>query len=160
MSPEEFLQHLTDTNNEFKEFFDNELPVIVGVEAVNFYKDSFQNEGFTDETLEKWQDVKRRTEPKRPDHAAASRRILAGDTRNLERSITYKPEPGQTTIIADTTQAGSNCDYAAPHNEGTTTAGRGNRTVIPQRRFIGESKMLNEKLDNIINEKIKRILEK
>jgi phage gpG-like protein len=160
MTPEQFLQHLIDSETEFKRYFDNDLPTIVGVEAVNFYKESFQNEGFTDETLERWQDVKRRTEPTRPDHAAASRKILTGNTGDLGRSISYKPEPGQATIIADTTQAGSDKDYAAPHNEGTTTAGRGNKTTIPKRQFIGESATLNRKLDEIIEKEIKKILEK
>lgn len=159
MTPEEFLQHLKDSNTEFKNYFDNDLPVVVGAEAANFYKESFQNEGFTDKTLEKWQEVKRREDPARPDRAAATRKILTGETGDLGRSITYQPQPGETVIIADTTQAGSDKDYAAPHNEGTTTAGRGNNTAIPKRQFIGESATLNRKLDEIITKDMKRILE-
>ncbi len=63
MKPEEHLKRLAQSNREFKQWFDHQLPHLVGEEAVKHFRDSFQNEGFTDEVLVKWQDVQRRTNP-------------------------------------------------------------------------------------------------
>ena len=158
MSPEEHIQKLMAESKEFANWFNGQLPTIVGVEAVNFYKESFQKEGFTDEALEKWPEVKRRSNPKRTDRAAASRPILTGETADLGRSIEYYAMPGETTIKADTMGAGSDKDYAAAHNEGTTTAGRGNKTTIPKRQFMGKSRTLNKKIEKITADMIKQIL--
>lgn len=160
MTQEEFIEHLRQTNEEFRKYFDEELPIIVGVEAVNFFKESFQNEGFTDETLEPWEEVKRRIDPKRPNHAEASRKILTGETGDLGRSIEYTQEPGQVTIIADTTGVGSDKDYAAAHNEGTTTAGRNRNVTIPKRQFIGPSKTLDKKIKEESEKDMDKILKK
>jgi len=158
MNIEEHIRQLYHQNTEFQRWFNNDLPEMVGVEAVNHFTESFQNEGFTDETLEKWQEVKRRSDPKRIDRAAASRPILTGDTGDLGRSIESKAQPGEVKITAATTAAGSDKDYAAAHNEGTTTAGRGNKTKIPKRQFIGKSAVLDKKIMDICERKIASIL--
>lgn len=120
MTPEEHIRQLRQSNAEFRQWFDRVLPNLVGAEAVAHFKDSFQNEGFTDQVLVKWQDVQRRTNPKRVDRAAASRPILTGATGDLGRSVDYKAMPGEVTIKGDTMGAGSDKDYAAAHNEGAT----------------------------------------
>lgn len=158
MTPSEAAKLLYTQKIEFQNWFNNVAPDILGTEAVNHFAESFQNEGFTDETLEKWPDVKRRTNPKRPDRAAASRPILTGSTGDLGRSIEYVAKPGEVKITADTMQIGSDKAYAQAHNEGTTTAGRGNRTTIPKRQFIGESKALNDKVLDISDESLRRFL--
>lgn len=134
----------------------NDFPRIVGIEAVNHFKESFQNEGFTDKTLVKWKDVKRRTNP-RPSQvgkAGSTRKILTGETGDLGDSLDYNADYNQVAITSDVA-------YAQAQNEGTTTAGRGNNTTIPQRQFVGDSKQLmdtiNKKLtadlDEIFNKK-------
>lgn len=160
MDPKEHLRRLQQSNAEFQRWFNNDLPDIVGVEAVNFFEESFQNEGFTDEILEPWQEVKRRSNPTRPDRAAASRPILTGATGDLGRSIEYSSSPGEVRITANPTNVGSSKDYAAAHNEGTKTAGRNNNVTIPKRQFVGESKTLDKKIDNITEEKAMKILNK
>ena len=45
---------------EIKKFQEEQLPKIIGVEAVNHYTESFANEGFEDKEVKKWPDVKRR----------------------------------------------------------------------------------------------------
>ena len=158
MTIEEFIKVLEQQQKEASDFIENRLPHIVGVEAVNFYTESFQNEGFTDETLEPWVEVKRRQNPTRPDRAKASRKILTGDTGDLGRSIEYKAGAGETKIISDTMGAGSDKDYAAPHNEGTNTAGRNRNTTIPKRQFIGKSKTLNKKIIEETTDDLKKML--
>jgi phage gpG-like protein len=153
MSPEEHIQKLNTAKAEFTVWFNSELPDIVGVEGVNHFKESFQDEGFTDETLEKWPQVKRRSNPKRVDRAAASRQILTGETGDLGRSVEYTAQPGEVKYKSDK-------DYAAAHNEGTTNAGRGNKTTIPKRQFIGKSKALDKKIHDISEKDGMRILNK
>lgn len=160
MNEQEFIKKLYTDSSEFRQFYDHELPDIVGNEAVSHFKDSFQDEGFTDETLEPWPEVKRRVNPPRVDRAAATRKILTGNTGDLGRSIEYKSEPDQVRITADTASVGSSKSYAAAHNEGTTNAGRGNRTTIPKRQFIGRSATLNRTIEDITEKRIITILRK
>lgn len=160
MTPEEHIRRLRESNAEFKRWFDHVLPHLAGAEAVEHFKESFQNEGFTDEVLVKWQDVQRRTNPKRVDRAAASRPILTGSTGDLGRSIDYTAQPGEVVVKSDTMGAGSDKDYAAAHNEGTTTAGRNRNVTIPKRQFIGKSKALDKKIEDITTREVKKILDK
>jgi hypothetical protein len=56
-------QLLSDFNklaSDVNRFIQKDAPKIAGKEAVDHFRDSFQNEGFTDANLEKWKDVKRR----------------------------------------------------------------------------------------------------
>lgn len=160
MTPAEHLRRLKQQNKEYLNWFDRGLKTMVGTEAVNFYQESFQNEGFTDNELKPWKEVKRRSNPKRVDRAAAKRPILTGKTGDLGESISYSTEgvKNGVRITADTLKAGSDKDYAKAHNEGTKTAGRGNSTTIPKRQFIGKSKKLNDIIENKMEDKVKRIL--
>ena len=151
MNPQEFSEHQQAIIKEIENFFDHKLPDIVGMEAINHFKDNFEVEGFVNKNKEPWKEVKRRMDP-RVRGARAARKILTGDTGELKESISFeKPAPGQVLIFSDK-------PYASAHNDGTETAGRGHTTTIPQRRFIGESEALNEKIKSIIEEGIDRIL--
>ena len=148
ISPEQFL-HLLEKQAAEVETLMKRVPVIVGVEAVNHFKENFRIEGFEEPGT--WQDVKRRTNPTRPDHAAASRKILTGETGNLGRSIQYEAQEAQVTVFSDVA-------YAEAHNEGTATAGRNRNLTIPKRQFIGDSKKLEEKIEKEIDDRLKKIL--
>ena len=150
MTPEEHIKQLLASNQEFERWFNNDLPRIVGVEAVNFFTENFQNEGFTDTAFEPWKEVKRRENPTRPDRVAASQKILT-KSGNLGRSIEYTAEPEKVIIFSE-------LDYAAAHNEGTTTAGRNNSVTIPKRQFIGESETFDKKVTEIMTEGADKIL--
>lgn len=159
MTIEEHLKALEKQATDFKRFKEKDIPDIVGTEAVNFFSESFQNEGFTDTVLEKWQEVNRRIPGtleykrwERSSHPVRNRDKILLESNNLSRSIEADPNPDQVKITADTMGAESNTDYAKPHNEGTTNAGRNHNVTIPKRQFIGESK----KLDGIIKEKIEK----
>ena len=60
----QFGSDLRQIQDELKQFIQTDLPRIVGTEAVNFYKESFDKEGFTDKKKEKWKPRKKET----PDH--------------------------------------------------------------------------------------------
>lgn len=118
--------------------------IIAGRTAVNFYTEAFARQGFTDRTLRPWPDVQRRTNPRRPDTAAARRPILTGQTAQLGRSIRYQPLGTHAVRIY------SDLPYAAAHNFGTTTAGRRHHTTIAARPFIAPSATLNQLIINQI----------
>lgn len=109
-------------------FMMEDAPRIVGVEGVNFIKDSFQKEGFEGKP---WKNVKRRTNPRKSQEGKASskRKILTGETGDLGDSIDYNADYNGVAFTTDV-------EYAQAHNEGTTTAGKGNKTTIPKRQFM------------------------
>ena len=156
MTTEEYIKQLKTQGDRLKKFIDNDLPRIVGVEAVNFFSENFQQEGFTDEAFVPWQEVKRRLNP-RPNHEKDKLKILT-QTGDLGRSIEYQAEPGQVTIISDTKGTGSEKDYAAAHNEGTTTAGKRHNVTIPKRQFIGKSATFDKKVEEIMTNMADKIL--
>ena len=150
MTPKQFQQYLKKNAVELKRAFDVVIPRKAANAAVLHFKKSFRDEGFTDKGLEKWQEVKRRINPKRADLAKAKLPILTG-TGDLGRSIKATCAPGKVTVISDV-------PYAEAHNEGTTNAGRKQNVVIPKRQFIGESQTLNKEVEKIIVAEVGKIL--
>lgn len=128
------------------------LPLLIGAKIVSLTKDNFQREGFFGQ---KWQDVKRRTDPKRfnKHHPTdAKRKILTGRTADLGRSIQYRTEDGGVTIFSDKV-------YSAVHNYGGR-AGAGLRVVIPKRQFLGHHNLIDQEVQNIIKNEINKITNK
>jgi phage gpG-like protein len=147
INSEQFIHELENQSAEIAELMQN-IPRIVGAEAVNHFKENFQIEGF--DAPKTWQEVKRRQNPQRPEYADASLPILT-NSGNLGRSIQYEVNNNEVIIFSD-------LEYAEAHNERTTTAGHNHNTIIHQRQFIGDSEKLNEKIENEINERLKNIL--
>ena len=83
--------------------------------------------------------------------AAGRRKILTGDTGNLGRSIRTHIGAGVATVYSD-------LSYSAAHNEGTSNAGRGRKTKIPQRKFIGDHPQLQAAIRAKIEIKLKEII--
>lgn len=151
MDGQQFAQHLLNISNQAQDFINNDSPVIMGNIAVGFFKEAFQDEGFTDNAFQKWDEVKRRLNPN-VKGAKATRSILTGDTGNLGRSIKQKNAAnGQVTIYSDVT-------YAAAHNEGTNSAGRNRNVTIPKRQFIGDSQKLNQQVTDELRRKLDNIM--
>lgn len=161
------MKNLTEFNRKLKQlinFIKIDLPHIVGTEAINHYKQSFIDEGFTDKTLMKWQNVKRRDpsskwygfSPYTKKHfsvAATTRKILSGiNAEGLYESINFKTEQDRIIIYSDK-------PYAKVHNEGGTAKIFGKKLFqMPKRQFIGKSYMLDEKIEKSITKKIDKIL--
>jgi phage gpG-like protein len=143
--------NLQEMLGELQDFANNDAPEIIGKMAKDFYKESFQNEGFTDKDLGEWPEVERRKNPKRPERSAATRKILTGSTGNLGRSIEYYTEKGAVTIRSEV-YSPTGFNYAPVHNWGTDK--------IPQRQFVGDSETLNEKILERMREKAREITRK
>ncbi len=126
----------------------HDIPKKVGNQLVSAFKRNFREEGFFGEA---WQDVRRRTHPRKGQSGKADsqRKILTGRTGNLGRSIQYKVDDGRVTVYSD-------LPYSAAHNVGTTTAGRGHKTTIPQRRFMGD----HAQVRRIVRETVEKSLRK
>ncbi|MCL2290841.1 MAG: phage virion morphogenesis protein [Bacteroidetes bacterium] len=152
MTSKEFRKYLQSKQEEIKKAMEETIPKKAANKAVLHFKKSFQDEGFTDNNLEKWQEVKRCENPKRADLAKAKLPVLTG-TGDLGRSIKATTEPGKVTITSD-------LPYSSAHNEGTNNAGRNRNVVIPKRQFIGESETLNKEIEKVIVDELSKILKK
>lgn len=141
-------------------YIQQDAPRIIAKEGRDHFRESFENEGFTDATVEPWAEVKRRQEDRmqRNKNGTISKRQgrdqkrkILTDTGDLRKSIT-------TDIRGMTVEVGTDLDYAEPHNDGTTNAGRNNNVTLPKRQFIGESRALNEKIESQFEQDITKIL--
>lgn len=178
MKIEELNQKLREFNAFQKDYIENSVPEIIGTEAVKHYKQSFVNEGFTDEALEKWPDVKRRdpssewyafsykanspkpgVKPKNGEQrrgatnfspSRANDRVLTGETLELQNSISYLVKPGKVTIRSDK-------PYSKVQNEGGLAKVFGRTSFqMKARKFIGNSRQLREKMNDKFNRDIKK----
>lgn len=159
------LKDLENTLKNALRLIRTRVPDIIGTESVNHFKESFEHEGFTDKTLEKWKDVKRRDEsskwygfsPNRKksfSEAATSRKVLSGESKDLAESITYSKAPG--VVIVESDKA-----YAEVHNEGGKAKVFGKKEFeMPARKFIGPSEELDEKIDAKITRELDKIFKR
>jgi phage gpG-like protein len=157
MDLKDLENYLDEIARDIDQAVSHDIPEIIGREAVNFFQEGFQNEGFTDSALSPWKEVKRRQG--KGYGSDAMRKILTGRTGALHDSITFDIEPGRVVIYANPMNSGAESNYAAVHNFGTTSAGRNRNVVIPARPFLLHSEKLNdrivEKIEKLLNDKIK-----
>jgi phage gpG-like protein len=156
MTMDDLADYFGDLATRLTEALNKDIPDIVGIEAVNHYQEGFRNEGFTDKSIDRWVEVKRRQGKGKG--ADATRKILTGRTGALHDSIEYKVEPGKVIVSANPANVGAGVNYAAVHNFGANDAGRKRNTTIPKRQFIGESQQLNKKIVDRIEEHLKKII--
>lgn len=148
MNPEQFTIYIKNLRIDINREIDD-LAIIAGKQAVDFFKESFQKEGFTNGGLKKWPDVKRRGDK----GARGSRKILT-DSGNLGEAFDYEKTGHGEVTVSNTAETKSGFRYGAVHNTGVSDAGRGRNTVIPQRQFMGESDELNKIIEKEIEQKL------
>lgn len=163
MKIEDFAKQFPKKLKELNDFVNSEdILDILGVEAVNHFKGSFDNEGFTDDTLNPWKNVKRRDSDSpwyghsgqtgRFSTARTTAKVLTGETRELQNSITYTRIPAGARISSDK-------PYAAVHQFGGMAKIYGKKQFnMTPRPFIGKSKLLVDNISNKIKREFKRIL--
>lgn len=113
-----------------------DLPKIISVLAKTHFDGNFTRQGFDGE---KWKEVNRRLG--KGTGRDATRAILSGKTKRLAKSIYIKSASSKRIVIA------SSSKYGAIHNYGTKK--------IPQRKFLGYSKVLNKKILNLLSKVMK-----
>ncbi len=146
---------------EVKRYIDRDAPRIVAKMARDHAKQSFQDEGYTDDSYEKWAEVKRRGDDKLKRNkdgtvskrqARDQKRKILTDTGDLARSI-------QSDVISsELVEIGSDLPYAKPHNEGADDAGRNHNVKIPKRQFLGKSKQLEKEMTEKFEKDLTKIL--
>lgn len=183
----DFTQKIDADLNRLLRLIEQDLKEIIGVEAVNFFSESFDNQGFTDQGLEKWPEVKRR-EPKsswygfkygartkkpgnHPSRKASTKKYKA---RKANPVTNYSPTATKTPILSSQqsqlenslqwrTSGGkviiySDVPYADAHNEGATIKVFGGKTAkLPQRKFVGNSAELERRIKEVIKLRMQQI---
>ncbi len=108
MDISEFAKRFPEKMKEVQGFVESDdIKDILGVEAANHFKESFEKEEFTDKALQKWPDVKRRN-PNSPrdghsgptgkfSEARTVAMILTGETGELKSAIKYRYAPNGVT---------------------------------------------------------------
>lgn len=147
---QQFAQDMAKHSRQMAQYITRDLPRKIGVEGKKFFKENFENEGFTDNSNEKWDDVKRRTSGKTKG-AASSRKILHGETSELFNSIDYTANVAQVAW-------GSDKPYAQVHNEGGR-AGRGSGFTMPKRQYIGHSNTFDKQMISQMTVDFNRIMQ-
>ena len=164
MDISELAKALPQKMAEAERYIEQDLPDEIGVVAVEHFKENFRLEGYVDELLQPWQEVKRRapsspwfgrsgqTGKYRPERASAP--ILHGETRELANATRY-------TRITNGVRILNEKPYAAVHNEGLPAKVFGKTPfTMPKRPFIGPSKALFKKLNQDIKERLMEILKR
>ena len=116
---------------------------IMGVEAKNHFVKSFKNQGFEDETVQRW-------EPRRMnDRGRKGNRAILVKSGDLRRSIrVIKKNINSVTL-------GSDLPYAQIHNDGLYGRAWGkHRFKMPKRQFVGHSRKLIMKLRGDLDKKV------
>jgi phage gpG-like protein len=150
MDIKEFSRRFPEKYKKMIDFVHGEAKVIMKNEAIDHFKHSFVNEGFTDESLDKWPEVERRKEDSpwfghsgqtgKFSAARTTAKILTGETNELQNAFSYKITENGVTIINDK-------PYAAVHQYGKMAKIYGKKAfTMPRRRFVGNSKVLVRKI--------------
>jgi phage gpG-like protein len=138
---------------------------IIGNEGKRFIQKNFEDEGFTDTTLDKWEDRKKEDDQGRDitryrtnrvgrtgnlnkygskiqDRALLTGHATGGD--KLRNSIKYRIDASGKTVKFYTAKK-----YAARHNEGLDK--------MPKRQFMGKSAYLEEQISKKITTELDKI---
>lgn len=122
--------------------------IIAATEATNHFKKSWKDQGFTDQTTEKWKEVKRRI-PGTPQYKhgtrSSRRRAILVETGALRRSV-QTIQRHQWPVVVGT----RGLRYARKHNEGLGK--------LPQRQFIGYSRKLEKRTRKLLTTEINKAL--
>jgi phage gpG-like protein len=165
MDISEFADKFREKMKEITDFIgSDDAKDIVGTEAVNHFKESFANEGFTDESLEPWPEVERRKKDSewfghsgqtgKFSEARTMAKILTGETNELREATTYE-KTGKGVKVKNEKK------YARVHQFGGMAKIYGKKEFqMLARPFIGKSKVMVDKIKDELKSRIKDILKK
>jgi phage virion morphogenesis protein len=140
----------------------DDIKDIMGVEAQTHYQMSFVREGFTDESLDPWQDVKRRDDKSewyghsgqtgKFSQARTAAKILTGETSELRDSIYYEYTDNGVRITSPT-------PYGRVHQFGLQAKIYGKKAfTMIARPFMGYSKVMVGNIKDKIRREFVKIL--
>lgn len=164
MDIQDFAKRFPDKINELTKFVNTDAKDILGTEAIEHFRESFTNEGFTDEKLEPWAEVERR-KPDSPwyghsgqtgkfSSARTTARILTGETNELQNAFSYVHTELGVRVINDK-------PYAGVHQAGKQAMIYGKKVFkMIARPFVGRSKVMVRKINKELYEKMIEILKR
>lgn len=142
--------------NTFKEDFRKlqqvfrDLPYNVSEELQEFTEENFRKEEFQDKSSTKWSARKNDRESGK---VRKERRGLLVESSYMKNSIETEVRGMDVSIgINDPAVA----EYAKVHNEGLK-AGRGAGFNMPKRQFLGESAVLDGRIEKLVDDKLDKI---
>ena len=154
MTEKQFLRKLASVRKDIDELVASKWPRKAGVMAVNLFNENFRKGGFLNKVRVAWRRTKRQNNPRMTKAgkttAASSYGPLLSSRRHLSRSNEKIVSNGQVTIV-------NKVPYAAVHNEGGR-AGRGHKTEIPKRTFIGPSETLDKQITDMMRTDMENLL--
>ena len=127
------------------------LPIVLGKIAKNFFLEAFRKGGFTDVGFKRWKQRRKRLGRGRTSPTLKEAATLV-KTGTLRRSIKVRPATFRRTRIF------TNLVYAAIHNFGLQGLAFGkNPFKMPEREFIGNSRVLEKKLERRILKEVNKV---
>lgn len=163
MDINEFAQQFPERMRKLEEFTTGkDLKDILGVEAVEHFKLSFENEGFNGESLKPWAEVERRKSDSpwyghsgqtgKMSPARTTAKILSGETGELKAAIQFAHTETGVRVFNEK-------PYARVHNFGGMAKIYGKKAFqMIARPFIGPSKIMMQNIRFEINYRIKSIM--
>lgn len=129
----------------------NEFITVMGTDAKNHFVKSFRNQGFEDQTIQKWQPRKRKSYRTRNGRVVDdTNRAILVKTGDLRRSIKIVSKNYRSIVL------GSDLPYAQIHNDGLNGKAWGKYPFkMPKRQFIGHSRKLIEQLKLKLDKRVK-----
>ena len=154
MTEKQVLRKLASVRKDIDELVASKWPRKAGVMAINLFNENFRKGGFLNKVRVAWRRTKRQNNPRMTKAgkttAASSYGPLLSSRRHLSRSNEKIVGNGQVTIV-------NKVPYAAVHNEGGR-AGRGHKTEIPKRTFIGPSETLDKQITDMMRTDMENLL--
>lgn len=130
----------------------NKLAPVIGNIAQREFEENFERQGFMNDTLRRWKEVKRRTPgTKAFKYATPAGRmspILRGKGSGVLAKSIRVMRADSTSIFLATTGKANN--YAKYHNDGASN--------LPQRQFMGDSKRLTMLILKRIDKEVMKAL--
>ena len=119
----------------------SDLPVLLANQAQNFFAGSWKKQGFTDSSLSMWKQRKKETKK------TIGKAILVstGKLRRAVQNSIREKNFNNIRLVVD----GGSIPYAKRHNEGDE--------IMPQRKFMGDSKELRKEQRKLITNTIDKI---
>lgn len=170
-------------------YVEKDLPRIAGKMAVDEFRENFHRQGFRNNGITRWQDVKRRDknslwygfqykgEKRTSVRFVRDRKTGKTKRSNTQRKLNYSNAATKRGILIgpganlmnsitekerskDKVVIGSDLPYAAVHNEGGTIKVFGKSVrKLPKRQFLGESRELMDELQKKYLADIDRIVD-
>ena len=181
---------LNEIEKDIKRFLNKDLPRIAGKMAVDEFRENFHRQGFRNNGITRWAEIKRRdpqsawygfqykgerrTSLRLKKDRKTGRLVKSDKQKKLNfsnaattRGILIGPGSNLMNSIRISEASvkrvviGTDLPYAQVHNEGGMIKIFGKKQVkLPKRQFIGESRELMEELQKVLMDRVDQITDK